>query len=850
MMLVWLLSWPYARKHAMRTVLTVTAVTMGVAVFVAMHSANRAVLAGFRETIDRIAGATQLQITAGEAGFAEDVLERVQALPQVRVAAPIIEAIVGTALPGQGNLLLLGVDMTGDRSLREYDLAEGDELMLDDPLMFLAQPDSIMISASFAERNGLKSGDRVPLETTEGTKPFTVRGVLRTGGLTSAFGGNLAVMDVYAAQFVFGRGRTFDRIDLAVTTGVDVDETRRTLQQELGSGFEVQTPSTRGQSFESMLRIYRFMLNFSSAFAVLVGMFIIHNAFATAVTQRRTEIGLLRALGATRAQVSALFLVESLVIGLIGTAAGLWLGQLAATGLAAASAALIQGVYGVGQSPLSVTLTPGMVGLAVGVGLATSGVAALLPARLAARVDPVRALQKGGHQVLASGTLRGRAIGAGLTGVLGLGLFVGSEGLPGFYAGYLFILVSALLMTPVFALGLTRALRPLLAWVRPVEGALAADSLVGAPGRTSSTVAALMLSLALVIGLAGTARGSYARISEWVDTALNPDLFVTGSPTLTDHTFRFPDAMTAELQATGGIAEVQRMRRVRIHMNNQPILLNVVEMEKTARRSPRQAVAGDVDAMFRVAAAGRGVIASENFASLQHVQVGDRIVVPSPDGPLDLPVVGVIRDYSDQQGALFIDRDLFMQHWHDDTVDFFRVYVQSGVAAERVRDAILQRFAGHRRLFVLSNHEVRGYVMRLTDQWFSMTWAQLLVAIVVAILGVVNSLTVSVADRRRELGILRAVGGLPHQVRWAIQMEAVTIAVVSVVLGLAVGALHLYCVLEMTSRDFPGLTFDYTYPVAVAASLLPIILLTAAAGAAGPAEEAVRSSLVEALEYE
>src|SRR5262249_51157925 len=157
--------------------------------------------------------------TAGETGFDEDVLERVQAASTVRVAVPVIEAVVDTKLAGQGNLLILGIDMTGDRSLRDYDFESGDESVIDDPLVFLAQPDSLIVSKEFADRNGVATGSRLPLGTVEGEKAFTVRGVMTSSGLTSAFGGNLAVMDIYAAQKMFGRGRKFDRIDLAVKPG-------------------------------------------------------------------------------------------------------------------------------------------------------------------------------------------------------------------------------------------------------------------------------------------------------------------------------------------------------------------------------------------------------------------------------------------------------------------------------------------------------------------------------------------------------------------------------------------------------------------------------------------------------
>src|SRR5450631_4264905 len=141
MMLLRLVSWPYFRKHVLRTMLTIAGIVLGVAVFVGMHTANQSVLYAFSHTVDRIAGKTELQVTAGEAGFDEDVLERVQSASSVRVAVPVIEAVVETAQ--KGSLLVLGVDMTGDRTLREYDLESGDESVIDDPLVFLAQPDSL-----------------------------------------------------------------------------------------------------------------------------------------------------------------------------------------------------------------------------------------------------------------------------------------------------------------------------------------------------------------------------------------------------------------------------------------------------------------------------------------------------------------------------------------------------------------------------------------------------------------------------------------------------------------------------------------------------------------------------------
>src|SRR6476660_7294011 len=325
-----LISWPYFRKQLLRTALTTAGIVLGVAVFVGMHTANQSVLFAFSRTIDRIAGKTELQVAAGETGFEEDVLEEVQSVPSVRVAVPVIEAVVDTNIAGEGNVLILGVDFTGDRSLRDYDLESGDEAVVDDPLVFLAQPDSIIITKEFADRNGLRVGDRVTLSTMVGDRAFTVRGIMKSGGLTSAFGGNLAIMDIYAAQQVFGRGRRFDRIDLKLKEGPPLAQGRAAIQAALGAGFDVESPSGRGQQLESTLAVYAITMNISSVFALFIGMFIIYNSFSIAVTQRRSEIGILRALGAPRHQIRNLFLFESAVTGLLGSVAGIALGIVGA----------------------------------------------------------------------------------------------------------------------------------------------------------------------------------------------------------------------------------------------------------------------------------------------------------------------------------------------------------------------------------------------------------------------------------------------------------------------------------------------------------------------------------------
>jgi len=850
MMLLRLITWPYVRKHMLRCVLTTAGIVLGVAVFVGMHTANQSVLYAFNKTVDRIAGTTQLQVSAGETGFPEDVLERVQAHPDVRVAVPVIEATVQTGIAGQGNLLVLGVDMTGDRALRDYDLDNADESIVDDPLVFIAQPDSIIVSRQFTERTGLKLNDKLTMKTMQGPRQFTIRGVMKGGGLASAFGGNLAVMDIYAAQMVFGRNRTFDRIDLAVREGVKVDDVRSSLQALLGPGLQVDPPSSRGKQFEGVARIYSLNANVTSLFALFIGLFLIYNTFSIAVTQRRSEIGILRALGAARGQIQRLFLIESGIAGLAGSLLGILLGIFMARGLAAYVGSFFGEVYGVGERAEEVSANPALLAFALLIGVATSLIAGWIPARSAGRVDPVKALQKGRVQVISAGENRIRrwTALAMLAAAIGC-VFLGQRAFF-FYTGYMLSVVAVLLLTPALCTWLTNLLRPALKWMRPVEGALAADSLLQSPRRTSGTVAALALSVALVIGLGGIAKASYETIREWADTALNPDFFITSSESITQRGFRFPQEMGDELLKVEGIDEVQAVRTARIMYKDTPVMLVAVGLESVSRRVKARVIEGDAGTMYARAARGEGVVVSDNFALMQKVHMGDVLELLSTSGPVRMPVLGVTIDYSDQQGSILMERSVFIRHWRDDTVNAFRVYLKPGVDREGMRQRLLNEFGGRTRLFVMTNTELKQFIERVTDQWFGLTYVQIIVAVLVSILGIVNTLTVSITDRKRELGVLQAVGGLRNQIRHTIWMEALTIGVLGLAIGFALGAVHLYYILDVAKRDLAGFRLAYRYPLEIAAVLVPVMLGSALLSGIGPAESAVRGSLVEALEYE
>jgi len=237
----------------------------------------------------------------------------------VQLAEPVIEVIVNTALQGEGNLLILGVDTTGDQQLREYEF-DRSQTQIADPLTYLAQPNSILLSRSFAERHGLQIGSRLPVFTSHGKTDFIVQGIFKPTGVGEVFGGNIAVMDVYSAQFVFNRGHNFDRIDLTNAPSVSVKELQQRLRAQLPPGIEVIRPEMQGEALENAVTAMRLGMSITSFIALLVGVYIVFNSFTIAVNQRWKEIGILRAIGVERGSINAMFMAEALFMGIVGSA--------------------------------------------------------------------------------------------------------------------------------------------------------------------------------------------------------------------------------------------------------------------------------------------------------------------------------------------------------------------------------------------------------------------------------------------------------------------------------------------------------------------------------------------------
>jgi putative ABC transport system permease protein len=840
------------RIHKLRTALTLLGIALGVAVYFAVRTANITLIDSLNTTVEKISGRATLQVTAGEAGFPEEILETIRATPGVQIAEPVIEVIAHTAFADEGSILIAGVDTTGDQEIREYQWDES-QSEVGDPLVYLAQPDSIMVSRTFAERHGLNEEDKLPLYTSQGRKAFTIRGIFKPVGIGEVFGGNVAVMDIYSAQFVFNRGRNFDRIDMMTDPTISLQEVQARLRQQLPSGFEIERPASRGEELEKTVAAMREGLTITSFVALLVGVFIIFNSFSIAVNQRWKEIGILRALGVERRNIQRMFLGEAMLMGVIGSLLGVAGGFYLASGATRLVSDIVAAIYAHATTPQPPAFRWDYAMISLALGVAASLIAAWLPSRAASQLNPVLAL----HNI----ETRQREAVLGWPRMLsGLALVAMGVALVRFapaqvgnfyqFSYVAMMLLGLIVILPKVAQWLARALRPLMDWAFGSEGVLAVDTMIHAPRRTSATVGALMVGLTFVFST-GAYIQSYERVVlRWMNRSINSDLYVTTSVSTRSRTYHFSEDLGWRIAALPIVKRVENVRFTFVPYRDDQVALVAIEMDGWLARVTDPIDEGDEKKVRELLPCGEGVIISRNFAVRWGVGLGDRLQLETPTGRFDRPIIGLLEDYSSEKGTMLMDRALYKKFWRDSGVDYVDVNLKPGVDRAVAKREVERLITGEQRAFVYTNQEYKKWILGLINQFFALNYIQMVVAILVAVIGIVNTLIISVSERRREIGVLRAIGGERRQIRKMVLLEAMAIAIIGVVMGAVANVFNTYFLVRTAAVLLAGFTIPFTFPLSLIVMTLPVVMIIALVAAWWPARRAVQLNVVEAIGYE
>lgn len=840
------------RQHKLRLALTLAGIILGVGVFFAVQSANSTLVGSLHTTIEKLAGRATLQVTAGEAGFSQDLLKTIRNTPGVEMAEPVTETTASTTLPGDVKILVLGMDTGSDLKLYG-EMFDDDGIEVKNPLAFTSKADSVAITRDLAARGGLKEGDKITVFTQSGKQELTVRGFFKTAGAGAVFDGNVAVIDIFAAQAFFGREKRLDRIDITTRPDTNIDEVKSAINAQLPSGVRAERPNLRGKGLENAVTSMHIGITIMSFLAVTIGIFIIFNSFSISLNQRWKEIGTLRALGVERRSVQTMFLVEAAVMGLIGSAVGIAAGYFLAIGATRIMAAVSASLYGSITTAQPVKFDLSFALMSFGVGVVASLLAAWIPARAASRLNPALALHNIETRRVEGRMGRSRILaGLGLivAGVLFTRFSPPQVGLNIQLSYSVFFLAGVILLLPKFIELGAEILRPPAEWLFGAEGVIAVETMARAPRRTTATVGALMIGLSFVFSNGTFIQSQKAALSRSIDKAVGADILVTSSEQLRSHSENFSEATAQKLTSLAGVARADALRTTAVDYRGEEISMMAHDMDAYFAISPDLLDTGDPANARAMTAGGRGIIVSNNFGMRFGLGLGDNLSLETPRGNLTLPVVGMLEYYRSEKGTLFIDRELYKQYWGDPAVDYLLMDLAEGTDRAAFKNSVNAVIAGQQKAYVYTHEEYKVWATKLIDEFFTLTYLQMLVAFMVAGLGLVNTMVISVAERKRELGVFRAIGGLRRQVAKMVLIEAAAISIIGLVTGLICGSFNAYFLVATAAKVIAGFTLPLVFPLGIALLALPVVLFLALVSAWLPARHAARLRVVEAIGYE
>ena len=873
------------RRHLLaspaRTALTVVGIVLGVAVAIAIQTANVDVLKSFQQSVTAVAGRATVQVSGGEMGLDERLIQIVSQHPGVVSATPVIQ-FTARVVDGPNQARILSImaldllDATDVNSLRFHD-QDGTRPSLDK----LLSPQALFIGTRLAAEWNLHVGSTLRIATGMRQYDVVVASLIESDAHRPSVWDTLGIMDIAAAQTLFGLIGRLDRIDIVTEPDRPVENVIDELRALLPPAIIVSRPAGRTDQIEQMTRAFQLNLTVLSMVSLLVGLFLVYNTVSFAVVRRRREIGMLSAMGMSRRTVTVLFLSEAAVMGLFGGLLGSGCGVLLAKSLMSRLSRTISDLYvSIDTTVTDVSLIRFVVDLPLSVwaegaalGAIVSMMGAFVPSWDAGHTAPARALAPGDYE----STQTARVSSLGWTGFLlivlaGLCALPGPvRGLPLFgYGAALCLLLGLSCVIPLVirlfgrvweAAGQShvpsgRRLRlPLLA-------RLAADHVSRAPGRNAVTISAMMVGISIMVGV-DTMVGSFREtVREWIDQTVLADLIVAPATWLQGHETgqlanRIPLAWVESLAAIPGVAAIDTYRDVSVDLKGRRVALVSRDLRVHAERSRYLMVHGNSTTVLNEAVAKDGVVISEVLARTAGVHTGEMLRLTTPVGEREFPVLGIFFDYATDGGKIVMDRHVYQRLWQDETTTVVPVYVE----AEADRAIVRRRLEEHVRgmgnssdggatLMVISNTELKQEIMVIFDRTFTVTYVLELIAIIIAVLGIVNTLVLSVLQRRRELAMLRSLGTTMLHIRQLMVWESGYLGLLGGLLGAMGGILLSVLLIEVINKQSFGWTIQFSLQPWVVVQALTLALGAAFVAAYIPARWAARQSIAEGLRYE
>jgi len=820
-------------REPVRMGLTVLSVALGVAVVLAIDLAGTAATGSFRSSLETLTGNYNLEITA-TGGVPEELVGRIATLPMNLAISPRMEDFAVVAATKK-SVVLLGLDLIGEANvLRSKDVGGAPQ--------DISADGSIWVGSSL----GWKKDQEVSLIIGDRERTFVVRGTYDDQNQPAI------VMDIAAAQRAVGRTTKVDRILLDIPDRENLQARTKQISALLAPGIEIRTVGTATDENRKMLAAFRWNLKLLSYIALIVGAFLIYNTISVSVVRRRAEIGIARALGASRAETLLAFTGEAAALGIAGAVLGVPFGRVMASGAVRLMGATVNALYVSSRpGPLELGLASVATALVVGIGVAV--VAAYAPAREAAQITPVEAMARGRREFLvrvhSSRDLTIAVILAGAAWAAAKVPAVGGKPLFG-YLATLFAIAAGTLAIP-FLVSVAMKFSGAALKRTGVAALLASRSLLGSLRRTSVLVAALATSVAMMTAV-GIMVGSFrTTVIQWMEGEVPADFYLrpAGNPAVDRHP-TISIELADNLAALPGVEAVHRLRAYQVSFDGVPTTVAAADLRESRRRGRSDFFSGrPAEEVWQELRSGNAVVVSEPFTYKHNVKQGDTITLPLGTSLAKFRIADVYYDYGSERGFILMDRTAMSKYLPEDAPSNLAVYVKDGADRAAVRKEI-DRAAANYRVLIFSNAELRKQAIVIFDKTFAITYALEAVAVLVAVIGVAGALLALVIDRKRELGLLRFLGASAAQIRRMILAEAALLGLLASAVGLLLGfALSLILVFVINKQSF-GWTIRFHWPVAILTGAISLILAATVLAGFYPARIAVRLNPIEVVHEE
>ena len=856
-----LLTFRSLRTRFLRTFLSTFGIVLGVASILSIGVTNQTAMRSITRLFESTSGKANLIVNSAdsrETSFSALALSRVKsvngvytAVPSLQVTTMLLNSAPSDAISlnffgaSMAGLTLYGIDPEKDLKTREYSLVAG-EFLSDD-----LKAQEIVLVEDYCEDNDLRLGDRIPILTPGGVEDLRLVGMIARDGVGQVNNGAFGVIPLETAQKFFELHGKYTQIDLILqsdyTSADALDIMKSHLQERLGKEYSVIFPASQGKRMAQMLSSYQIGLNFMSGMALFVGAFLIYNAFTMTVVERKREFGTLRIIGMTRRQVVGQVLTEANLLGFLGAALGVGLGMLMAAGLTRLMSWVID------QELDKVILDTRLLVTSILVGVLVTVFAAVLPAVQAGKISPLEALRARG--VEKEGWLIRHGGKVGLVLLIISTIILVANPFPydvQFRLGSVTVFAlffGATLLIPDSMNLWEQLVRPVVRRLYGNAGYLGSRNLQRSRLRATLTVAALMVGVAMVLIVKSMTSSFGSDLEAWIDSYIGGDFYVSSSLPMRQELAR-------RLEAVPGVDSVAPIRYLETSWylpdgTQEDISLMVIDPFSYDRVTSFvfSDKSKDPQASLQRLSEGNAVFISSVLAEKYDLAQGSQIQLQTRRGKQPFEVAGIVVDFYNQGNVIELGWNDMRRYYKESDANTFLLKVAEDADAEYVGTLIDHLYGSRYKLTIDSNQDIKKRISSMMAQSFSMFDVLAMISVIVASLGVVNTLTMNVMERIREIGMLRSIGMTRWQVVWMVLAEAAIMGIMGGILGVLLGVL-LSRIFLLAMMAMSGYELDFLMPAQGIINGMVIAIAASQLAAIFPSLRAARLRVLDAIHYE